>query len=97
MIKRRGHEFFFLSLTGLRQGCRRCLHYLKRQGMPQRPIVIFRQKRPSAVLLIHESTDLSEKGVAEVLPVGTDSYEVLSVVEKTEKPKTKFGIGKDTT
>jgi len=58
----------------------------------RRLMAIFGQKRPSAVLLIHESADLRQKGVAEVRPLAADSYEVLSVVEKPEKPKTKFGI-----
>lgn len=53
---------------------------------------IFDQRRSSAVLLIHELADPRQKGVAEVRALGADTYEVLSVVEKPEEPKTKFAI-----
>ena len=58
----------------------------------RRLTTIFDQTRSDAVLLIHELADPRQKGVAEVRPVGGNSYEVLSVVEKPEKPKTRFGI-----
>jgi UTP--glucose-1-phosphate uridylyltransferase len=53
---------------------------------------IFDQRRPSAVLLIHELTDPRQKGIAEVRQPDSDAYEVLSVAEKPEKPKTKLAI-----
>jgi len=53
---------------------------------------LFDQRRPSAVLLIHELADPHQKGIAEARLVGVDSYEVLSVEEKPEKPKTKLSI-----
>jgi len=53
---------------------------------------IFDRGRSSAVFLIHELPDPREKGVAEVRPLGADYYEVLSVVEKAEKPKTNLCI-----
>jgi len=58
----------------------------------KRLATVFDQKQSSAVLLIHEMTDLRQKGVAEVRQLDVDSYEVLSVAEKPEKPKTKLAI-----
>jgi UTP--glucose-1-phosphate uridylyltransferase len=57
-----------------------------------RLMTIFDMRRSSAVLLIHELADPRDKGVAVVRPTGTNSYEVLSVVEKPEKPKTRLSI-----
>jgi len=53
---------------------------------------IFDQERPSGVLLIHELADPRLKGIAEVRPITGDVYEVLSVEEKPERPKTKLAI-----
>ena len=58
----------------------------------KRLTTIFQRGESTAVLLIHDLSDPRQKGVAEVRSLGTDSYEVLSVEEKTEKPKTKLGI-----
>jgi UTP--glucose-1-phosphate uridylyltransferase len=54
--------------------------------------MIFDRTRPSAVLLIHELADPRQKGVAEVRPLSGDSYEVISVEEKPEKPRTSLCI-----
>lgn len=48
--------------------------------------------KPSAALLIHELADLRQKGVAEVKPLGPDIFEVLSVEEKPEVPKTNMSL-----
>jgi UTP--glucose-1-phosphate uridylyltransferase len=53
---------------------------------------IFDEKGASAVLLIHEVAHPRQKGVAEVRPLGAEAYEVLSVEEKPEKPKTRLII-----
>jgi UTP--glucose-1-phosphate uridylyltransferase len=53
---------------------------------------IFDQRRASAVLLIHELVDVRQKGVTEVRALSAESYEVLSVEEKPEKPKTRLSI-----
>lgn len=53
---------------------------------------IFDQLRPNVALLLHEVADPRKKGVAEVRPQGAETYRVLSVVEKPDKPRTKFAI-----
>lgn len=58
----------------------------------RRLTTIFERGESSGVLLIHELSDPRQKGVAEVRSLGTDCYEVLSVEEKPEKPKTRLGI-----
>jgi len=52
----------------------------------------FSRNQPSATLLIHELTDPRGKGIVEVKEEDANSYQVLSVQEKPEKPKTKLAI-----
>jgi dTDP-glucose pyrophosphorylase len=54
--------------------------------------MIFDQTRSNAVLLIHELADLRQKGVAEVRPLSADTYELITVEEKPDKPRTNLGI-----
>ena len=53
---------------------------------------IFETHHQSAVLLIHEIPDPRTKGVAEVRRLEQGRYEVLSVTEKPENPKSNFAI-----
>jgi len=52
----------------------------------------FDESRASAALLVHEVVNPKEKGIAELKAFGTGSFEVLSVEEKPESPKTNIII-----